>query len=48
MTHAELGANERKNYSNDLFSHGLILDKSELIAQCFSAEPKGNSTKYAK
>ena len=26
----------------------MILDKSELIAQRLSAEPKGNSMKYAK
>ena len=43
-----LGANDGKNSSNDLFGHGLILDKSELIAQRLSAEPKGNSMKYAK
>ena len=43
-----LGANDEKNSSNDLFGHGLILDKSELIAQCLSAEPKGNSMKYVK
>ena len=35
-----LGANDGKNSSN-----GLILDKSELIAPRFSAEPKGNSMK---
>ena len=43
-----LGANDGKNSSNDLFSHGLVLDKSELIAQCLSVEPKGNSIKHAK
>ena len=43
-----LGANDGKNSSNDLFGHGLILDKSELIAQRLSAESKGNSMKYAK
>ena len=35
-----LGANDGKNSSN-----GLILDKSELIAQRLSAEPKENGTK---
>ena len=43
-----LGANDGKNSLNDHFGHGLILDKSELIAQRLSAEPKGNSMKYAK
>ena len=43
-----LGANDGKNSSHDLFGHGLILDKSELIAQRLSAEPKGNSMKHAK
>ena len=43
-----LGANNGKNSSNDLSDHGLILDKSELIAQRLRTEPKGNSTKYAK
>ena len=38
-----LGANDGKNSSHDLFGHGLILDKSELIAQRLSAAPKGNS-----
>ena len=37
MTHTALdcflGANDGRNSSNDLFDHGLILDKSELIAQ---------------
>ena len=32
-----LGANDGKNSSNDLFGDGLILDKSELIAQLLSA-----------
>ena len=52
MTHTALdcflGANDGRNSSNDLFDHGLILDKSELIAQRLSAQPKGNSMKYAK
>ena len=52
MTHTALdcflGANDGRNSSNDLFGHGLILDKSELIAQRLSAQPKGNSMKYAK
>ena len=52
MMHTELdrflGANDRKYYSNDLFGQGLILDKSELIAQRLSAAPKGNCMKYAK
>ena len=43
-----LGANDGKNSSNDLFGHGLILDKSELIAQRLRVETKGNSMKYAK
>ena len=43
-----LGANDRKNSSNILFGHGLILDKSEPIAQRLSAEPKGNSINHAK
>ena len=43
-----LGANDGKNSSNDLFSHGLILDKGELIAQSLSTKPKGNRMKYAK
>ena len=43
-----LGANEGKNSSNDFSGHGLILDRSELIGQCFSAEPEGNSMQYAK
>ena len=43
-----IGANDGKNSSNDLFGHGLIIDKSEVIAQRLSAEPKGNSMKYAK
>ena len=38
----------KKNSSNDFFDHGLILDKSELIAQRLSAEPKRNSMKYLK
>ena len=38
-----LGGNDGKNSSNDHFGHGLILDKSELIAQRLNAEPKGNS-----
>ena len=38
-----LGASDGKNSSNDLYGHGLILDKIELIAQRLSAEPKGNS-----
>ena len=48
MIHTGLGANDGKNSSNDLFDHGLILDKSELIPQRLSAKPKGNSIKYAK
>ena len=43
-----LGANDGKNSSNDLFGDGLILDKSELIAQHLSAEPKENNTKYIR
>ena len=43
-----LGANDEKNHWNNLFSHGLILDKSELIAEGLNAEPKRNSMKYAK
>ena len=43
-----LGANDGKNSSNDLFGDGLILDKSELIAQDLSAEPKENNTKYIR
>ena len=43
-----LGANDEKNSSNDLFGDGLILDKSELIAQLLSAEPKENNTKYIR
>ena len=43
-----LSPNDGKNYSNDLFGHGLILDKRELIAQRLSAELKGKSMKYAK
>lgn len=43
-----LGPNSGKNSSNDLFSHGLILYKSELIVQRLSAEPEENSMKYAK
>ena len=37
-----------KESSNDLFDHGLVLDKSELIARPLNAEPKGNSINYAK
>ena len=43
-----LGASDGKNSSNDLYGHSLILDKIELITQRLSAEPKGNSMKYAK
>ena len=43
-----LGANDGKSSSNGLFSHGLILHKSELIVQRLSVEPKANSMKYAK
>ena len=43
-----LGANDERNSSNDLFGDGLILDKSELIAQLLSAEPKENNTKYIR
>ena len=52
MIHTELdcflGANYGKNSSNDLSAHGFILDKSELIAQRLSVQPKRNSMKYAK
>ena len=34
--------------SNFFFSHGLILDKRELIAQRLRAEPKRSIIKYAK
>ena len=44
MIHTELdcflGANDKKNSSNDPSIHGFILDKSELIAQRLSVEPK--------
>ena len=43
-----IGATDGKNSSNDLFGHGLVLDKTELISQHVSSEPKGNSKKYAK
>ena len=43
-----LGVNDGKNSSNDLFGLGLVLDKSELIAQRLSAEPKGKNMKYKK
>ena len=43
-----LGTNDGKNSSNDLFGHGSILYKRELIAQRLSAEPKENSMKYQK
>ena len=43
-----LGVNDGKNSSNDLFGLGLVLDKTELIAQRLSAEPKGKNMKYAK
>ena len=43
-----LGANDERNSSKDLFGDGLILDKSELIAQHLSAEPKENNTKYIR
>ena len=43
-----LDANDGKVFSNDLFGHGLILDKSKLISRRLSVKPKGNSIKSAK
>ena len=43
-----LGADDGENSSNDLFGHGLILDKSEIIAQRLSAEAKRINMKCVK